>query len=73
MDIDAALNALRDLLDSFAVDRFDPRDSFAVDRESNAEAIYDRLSEACDVFAGLDDWLSRGGALPCSWKATRLP
>ena len=60
MDIDAALNDLRDLLDSFAVDR-----------ESNAEAIYDRLSEACDLFAGLDDWLSRGGALPYSWEAAR--
>ncbi len=57
MDPNTTLARLTELLDSFAVDR----------ESGDAEAIFDRLSEACDVFDGLKGWISRGGALPDEW------
>lgn len=61
MDIDAALARLRELLDSFTVDRMG----------DDHEELFDTLSEACDVFDGLDSWMTRGGNLPKAWNNGR--
>jgi hypothetical protein len=61
MDPDAALARLRELLDPAKVD--------AVLNDINTQDGHAEhlLSEACDVFAGLDQWISKGGALPKEW------
>jgi hypothetical protein len=62
MDPDAALARLRELLDPAKVD--------AVLNDINTQDGHAEhlLNEACDVFSGLDDWISKGGALPKAWE-----
>jgi hypothetical protein len=55
MDPDAALARLRELLAPAAVDALGDDETSAV------------LDEVCDLFDGLDNWISKGGVLPKAW------
>lgn len=56
MDPDAALAKLRELLDGATVDA------------KSDDELWEIVHEAVDVFAGLDNWISKGGYLPKEWQ-----
>lgn len=62
MDPDAALQRLRELLDPAKVD------AALAETTNPGDAATDILNEVCDVFAGLDSWMSKGGFAPDNWK-----
>lgn len=57
MDPNAALVAIRELVAAHEAD-----DGERVDTALN------RLDSICELFGGLDEWLSKGGFRPADWE-----
>lgn len=62
MDSEVALTELRSAVEDFIVGS-DNMDSDLVDSASSRMAEY---------AGALDEWLSKGGALPADWRMTRM-
>ena len=63
-DPDIALSELREVLEELAeeIDHKQPQDLL-----DEVEPLPELVSEAIDLFQGLDDWLSNGGFKPKDW------
>lgn len=62
MDPDAALARLRELLEPTKVD------AMIEDTNTQNGEVESALTEAAELFAALDSWMSKGGFAPGNWK-----